>query len=259
MKAEHYNRLLAESQKNFSKVVKSCVSVFAGIDNKQKKNSIDRLKVEVEHFLKILPRDNYPAWLLNLQKSFVSIAYDSDNGIRNYDALLLSLIENANNIFNYKWNDEDEISLDSIYLRCRMESRIPELFSRMVDLINNLIISNELDNDFIKKGLNKLLDLINANNNKSLNGDTFLVDYIRRFIKHLLINCLKEITPFKIIIESLEETNIEIGKEIESTERTTYQNIQGNMELNVLMLPLIECPSTFLIDNKTTGKIEDNG
>ena len=235
MNNEHYVSVLNEHQKKLLETISNCVTVFSGEDFVEKDKVIISLIDELQYFQGLLPPNEYPSWLNILRKKTNSYSSDVNKKSR-FGELIISLMDIYKDVKNQEWINED-ISFEDIYKQNRAASNINDLFNELIDLLSNMIKNDELQDETVIAGINKLINIINVNKGKSLYSDLSIIDYIFIFFKNIAINTLKEIPAIKIIIESIEKTMEELKKEVNKVQIVSLKEIENNTKISIKLLP----------------------
>lgn len=233
MYEQQYVDLLNESQQRLSLVIHKCIKSISGIEISTKQKSVSDLKDEIKHYLRIIPKSNYPIWLIQLQKA-TNISKIGDN--YDYTNLLDTIVEYSKEALSNNWID-DTIDFEAIYQKYRKESNVDLLFEELISLFEKIIENEELENEIMSKGLTKLISLIKVNKGKSKGSDTSIIDYILVFLKNYVIEFAKEIPVLKTIIISVQKTLKELNLEVNNIQKNTIVEIQANTQINIGILP----------------------
>jgi hypothetical protein len=235
MNTDYIIRMLCESQERLNKELRECIQSLASEDKADKIKHLKKLSVEIEHFKQSLAKEDYPEWLINITKG-IDDSLISSIELSNMRGLLSILIDNASKAFSQKWENDSNIDFEDIYRAYRKESRLEELFNKLIDLLTKIMKDGNLEDDIVRNGINRIIEIIKVNEGRSIFSDISLIDFISMFLKNVALEVLKKIPGMDIIIKSLETTLKEINNEIDGIKIKTADKIVNEAKVDVRYL-----------------------
>jgi hypothetical protein len=196
-------------------------------ENKEAKKLAAEKAMEAAITLKNnLSDQDVPGWLSHSIKSIDWYLRNVDtSGVNN--GLLTRLIDDHKAMKSHQWKfDSAETILafdfDSIYEKCKIESRLDELFDNIISLLQKIINSGEVDSIKTVRTLEKLIATLKMHGKASYFSLHSMYDFMLQLMKNVLWAQLESIPVLGPIAEGLRKTIEETGVELE--------NLQINMK-----------------------------
>ncbi|WP_417534171.1 hypothetical protein [Marinobacterium stanieri] len=193
------------------------VGALASDNPQSKKMRADKLAQEAGALLSAISSEDRPAWLPPLH----SISLAVSKGAQQPEKILRFLLENNSAIRNHKWQFEQDdkkqaFDFDEIFEYYRSESRVPELFENIIQILEEIYGSGEIDSLSMMNALSKLI----ATLKRSKNGSYFSINSAWEFLLSFLNNYFwTEVSNLPVagsviaaLKQTIEETNEEMFK-----------------------------------------------
>jgi len=230
--------------------LKESLGKFLGFIASGNKSSLSKQATDVQSKVRnlkdILPEENWPKWLQTLDKNidiyinnrFENLPGDQLRNILNFLDTSYNLIQS----FKDSLNLEESVvyyDFDEVYRHYRDNSRIPELFNKIIEILEKIINSDKIDEISIKN-MNKLKSII-ATLYKTKKGSYFsllstwniLTVYSRNLVKEIT----KKIPVLNVFYNAYEKTLEEMEPEIKNLHDNVKKDFQEKFKLTFSFLP----------------------
>lgn len=196
-------------------VVKNSVTGFVSslVDgDDQKKKMSAEVAVEKAVMLKsyLSPRD-VPEWLKLLVECL-------DDYIRNFEKPKNLLSSTLHRIYplklqldGWRWNFESNeerngFNFDAMYEECKKNSKVDTLFDELIDLLQKIIDSGEVDSIKMNTTLTQIIATLKKHNTASYLALTSSWDFAKLLIKNVVWEELKTIKSLNALLVALQKT-----------------------------------------------------
>lgn len=255
-----FYRLIRERFSDFTTHLNKVMAVFATDSNKQeKKESVTTALKAATMLCDNLSKQDRPVWLSHIIDAMQK--YINTDGLPNFATELIRAIAlNYIAISEHKWvfdfTNDRGFDFDGVFAKYKNESRISELFDKIVKLLEKILQCEELDS---RKAIQTLETLV-ATIKKNKNGSYFCMmgtwDFVCTYLKKLGWNIFAEIPVVKVLANSLRQTLDEMNKEMESVHTKVQEELQRELSAdfpaftyNALPLPEpLALPDETIID-----------
>ncbi|MFJ3448073.1 hypothetical protein ACIPM0_07565 [Pseudomonas sichuanensis] len=228
----HLSKVLNDQQAEVSTEANELLEILAEENLGTKRQKAKQTAKAIDELTRLLPEKDIPESLNNLRISLLNYHNGSIDG----KALINILITALPQLKNQRWLGDDSMvqgfDFEDIFAQCRNDSKIPELFDSIIDLLGEIRDSGELDSRSMIDALSKLISTLHIGKSTTC----FSLDGAWQFLCNFLENYFwaeaKKIPALGGLVEALEttlkETNIEIMKlhtkvHSEMTTRVTEQ------------------------------------
>ena len=161
-----------------------------------------------------ISKEDSPSWLPGLIQAlhhYVTKAWKQPQVINH-------LIDNIANIKQHKWTfenaEEKAFDFDSIYEHYKSESRIPELFDEIIQILEEIESSGEVDSLTMITALGKVLATSKQNRNGSYFSLNSAWEFLISFLKNYMWSELTKLPMLGSAMEALEKTIKETDEEM---------------------------------------------
>jgi hypothetical protein len=182
--------------------------------------------------------DQVPSWAIQIYNSthqFMSNSQDFKN--RKQISDLLMTIKNEVAMHDWSLGGYDSnLNFEQIYTRYKAESKLSELFTELIRLIEKIISENVIGQDQLEKNFKFLLSIVRSNTNKSYFGDMSVISFVMYFIKEFLLNLASNIPGLKEGLTALIDTAKKLKTEMDETKQKTDQEIERVAKVKSLVL-----------------------
>ncbi len=216
---EFFLRFLREKHQLF---ISSINELFANLvdENKDSKKLAAENSKEAAIVLKNnLSDQDVPGWLQQSIKSLEWYLRNLNTSGANNN-LLKRLIGIQSEMNNHQWkfelsNDTLAFDFDSIYEKCKNESKIDELFESIITLLQKIISSGEIDSIKTMSVLEKLIATLKKHEKASYFSINSMYDFLLHLMKNVLWAQLESLPVIGPITKGLKKTIEETGIELE--------------------------------------------
>lgn len=210
-------------------------------DNHDEKVTANSLLLEAcEDLERILAASDRPKWLSHLINETKLYEQKHQTTGHNFQ-LLKSIVSQRGPALSHPWSfekssAETDYNFDSVYERFKADSKLPKFFDTMIDTLENMIKSGEIDSLTALNSLQQLASVIRQNKKGSYFSVMASWEFISSFTKNLMwqeLGNLPGVKPLKSAFEkTVEEMDIElevlhksIADEMKEKYKTTVQTL----------------------------------
>lgn len=203
-------RLVSQKHKLLKKHGNNLMQALVSEDSKAKTNAAEVMLQAASNLKDILSDADIPNWLSDV----ISHLGRYISGGANSYALLSNLILLKPALEDHRWvfeeSAETSFDFDSIFDRCKKESRLPELFDEIVRQLEEIHKSGAVDSITMLRALGKVISTIK----RSKDGSYFSLNGAWEFLLSFLNNYLwGELSKLPVLGAALEA----LGKTIKET------------------------------------------
>jgi hypothetical protein len=211
-------RFLKERHLTLKESIPFIHQTFVKTDMEKRREAVQRVLTNATTIRSTLANQDVPSWLKQLIEGlewYLNNSTQADVQHLFLERITPTIVE----VNNFRWNfDKFQVALgfdfDAIYEECKKNSRIDELFDKIIEYLQKVVDSGQVDSIKIHNTLNKLIATLKTHNSASY----FSVHSTWDFVKHLIKNIMKEQLEgapivgdiIKALNKTLDETNIEM-------------------------------------------------
>jgi hypothetical protein len=172
-----------------------------------------------------------------------------------------TLIETIGNhraaVTNHKWafdvSDDKGFDFDAVFKKYEAESRIPELFDKLVELLEHIVQCKDLDSRMVVQTLESIIATLKKNRNGSFFGVVGTWDFVGTYLKKIAWNAFEKIPVLNVLVKSLRETLDDLNKEMEKVhERIRIElRTQLHADFPVLEYHALPIPEPLALTDET--------
>lgn len=221
----HLANLLKKNQQTLLDYTAALLQKMAGEDIHDKRAHAVKVQSHLVSIGELVPASHLPTWFGELkQKSF-----EYSNGRLQGQDFLKAIINLLPEIKAHIWLSNDPstsgFDFESIFVDCRSNSRIPELFDELILALEKIRDSGALDSRSMIDALSKLISTIHIGKSSSCFSMDGAWQFLCSFAENFLWNELSKIPLLGSLTEALRQTMKET--EIEITK--LYKDVQNEM------------------------------
>lgn len=210
----HLSELLRQHHAQLQSETDLLLTAMAGEDVAPKKQHASKTASAISNITQLLPENQIPKWAVELRNTLYNFSRSQAKG----PEVLKLLIKLRATISDYNWMEsglaDDGIDFEKVFEACREQSKIPDLFDSIIDLLEQIRDSEEIDSRIMVEALTKLIATMRIGKKStclSLDGAwEFLLDFIQNYFWAEA----KKIPGIGSLVEALEKTISETGKEM---------------------------------------------
>ena len=239
---------------------KTCLSqllhlLVTGADNEKVAKAKETLDIATT-LQSVLSRQDQPQWLEPVISSLRP--YIQTNGSPGFaTGLVTTIASNYQPTVNHQWafehSDGEGFDFDGVFRRCEAESKIPELFDRLVEILDKIVQCEDLDSRKVIHTLETIIATLKANRNGSYFSVICTWNFAATFLKKVAWSTFLEIPILKIPVQALRETLEQTDKEFEKVHENmrSDMNNQLHAELPVLAYRPLSIPEPLALTDET--------
>ena len=211
-----------------------------------------------------LASQDHPAWLSPLTAALQSYQPDHPSLAQQ---LMQAIGNNCAAATNHQWafdfSDESPFDFDGLYERFEAESRVPELFDKLVGLLNEIVQSGQIDSIRVLHTLETIIATLKKNRNGSYFGVLGTWNFAGTWLKNIAWGTFLEIPILRVLVKALRETLEELDKEMGKVQmgmQTELHN-QLNAEFPALEYRPLPLPAPLALTDETVidAKVAPSG
>ncbi|ULQ60128.1 hypothetical protein K7I13_02045 [Brucepastera parasyntrophica] len=254
-----FYKRLSELQSIILENLANCETSLVTDNVSEKKRVITKLFSNVSELYKLCNTDS-PEWLVSLV-SICNKLLSSLSNTQNRKELLEFIVLNRDNIKQHDWFDtgtNEDLNFETMYKKYKNESKVPELFDKMVQTIDNAFRNESLNLNNTEKPLKKLLSVIRTNMNKSFCSDEIIVSASVFLLKELSA-CSGDSAPeVKSMLNVLFTSAIEIYDTVSEIRKKIEQEIGGKLKSGSPQFAVLSGRDTLIKTGEESGLVFEN-
>jgi len=213
--------------------VKSCLQQLAAAVSSNNKDEMLKRATEL-HTAVVLLRDTLTS---QDKPKWIDAMLDELNKVRSnpqHPQQISWLVEILTRCYlpamSHQWDfqivDDGAFDFDGLYERHRAQSKLPQLFDKLIELLERIIASEDLDSRKVERTLKILIATLKRNRQGSFMSMVFSWNFAATFLRRLAWELPKEMPWLRAFSISLRDTIQEITTEIDGEMSDVY----GKME-----------------------------
>lgn len=182
-----------------------------------------------------------PAWLTKLLNNTEWYIANHNSSSANHTHVM-HIMNDYDQAMNHEWLLTQtemgvDYSFDNVFERSRTNSTILELCDAMVDTLDHMIDSCEIDSVSAINSLNQLITLINQNKSGSYFSILSSQDFITKFLKNATWMQIRKIPGVKTFKDSFEKTAKEMDSELDRLYKEIVAEVSENYDNAIIPKP----------------------
>ena len=184
-----------------------------------------------------LAASDRPAWLKELIDNTEWYVGNHEDYNANHTHLM-QIITRYDQAMNHEWSfsqteDGVDYNFDDLYERYRQDSKVQELNDAMVDTLNFMIDSCEIDSVSAINSLNQLILLIEQNSSGSYSAILASHEFITRFMRNSTWMQIRKIPGVKTFKDSFEKTAKDMDAELDKLHKEIVTELQERYDIAI--------------------------
>ena len=225
--------------------MRSAINYFIkmiSLENRDAKIAAARsCEAAVESLSSILARNDRPQWILSLQSLLQGYirtpANDIDTGQRTIEALVSILPSINQQEWHFLDQESPAVDFQAVYKEFYDGSRVPDLFEQLINQLQQIIDSREIDSVRVLEALNTLIATVRRNSRQDVLAAYGTIGLAKTFLYKFLWAVLDEIPGVKVFSKAIRETINELEDE--------FTNMQTRASERVAELVKARMPAGF--------------
>lgn len=223
----HLEKLLKSHQTNLNISTDDLIGQVSGENLAQKKATAGVVLKQLQEIKTLAPKSKIPSWLEELETKLSQFSQSQLDG----PGIIRALVALTPEIKKHEWLlDETSSSgfdFEEIFNDCRVNSRIPELFDSIIELLEQIRDSGELDSRNMIDALSKIIATLQVGKQSSCFSLEGSWQFLCSFLENYFWAEAKKLPGLGSVVEALETTikdaQIEMAK-LSSEVRTEMSN-----------------------------------
>jgi len=220
----------------------SLLKTLSENDHKAKLNESAALNASAKDLANILATSDRPNWLNEIiacTSEFTSLHKDPNSIVPGSSwNLLQKLIKIYQPALNHKWDfstqrGKHHYDFDSIYQKYREESDLETLFSALVDTLQKMVGSGEIDSITAINSLKELIDILEQNKSSSYFSTMATWEFVKTFTCNLVWEQLDSIPGIKPIKKAFEKTMADTDIELKELHKKIADEMKSKYQVTI--------------------------
>ena len=230
---EFHMRFVTQKHNELKGSLKQLVNILVS-ENLEEKKTQAKKSLDMSNDLRAAISDqDCPSWL----NSLIDALKQFIGGRSNQNGLITHLITNLSQINNHKWafdaQAEKSFDFDSIFEHYKAQSRIPELFDKIIEILEEIQSSGEVDSVSMMTALGKVIATLKKNKDGSYFSLNSAWAFLISFLKNYMWGELSKIPVLGTAMEALEKTIKETNEEMFKVHSSVQSEMKKTVESEV--------------------------
>lgn len=247
---KHLRKLLSRYQSQFTEQANELLATLAGEDASSKRNAASKTAGIIQSLRELVPDDQVPECLTQLE----SILNQLSGASLKAPGAIGTIVKLLPEISNHKWLEQTQeeygFDFESIFRDCRDRSKIPQLFDSIIELLEKIRDSDEIDSRSMIDALTDLIATLQIGKKSTCFSLDGAWDFLIGFIQNYFWAEAKKIPGIGSLVEALEKTITEAGEEMKRLQDEVRIEMSTKVTTKVKALKN-HSPKLFLAYNKS--------
>ena len=223
-------RFLNQRYEEFRSQLENMLKTMSSNDKEAKLNASRQFLTAGSGLALTLAASDRPDWLKNLIDNTEWYVGNHEDYEANHTHTM-QIIARYDQAMNHEWSfshtdTEEDYSFDELYERYRKDSKAQELNDTLVDTLNYMIDSCEIDSVSAINSLNELIFLIEQNTSGSYSSIFATHEFISKFMKNSTWMQIRKIPGVKTFKDAFEKTAKEMDTELDKLHKDIVSELQ---------------------------------
>lgn len=227
--AAHVIELVRERHTAVRQAFESLLNAYANGDQNQIIAANERLKTAIQQLQGVVAAKHLPAWLQDVSANVDRYAANHNQGLPVWRAHLDSALRNAQALNSETWSfsEREEIlfDIDAIVEKARQEHNIHALYEKVIECLNALLRSGEIDSIKAATDLAHLIATLKQASSGSFSSQVFSWRFARRLVPNIISAYAKRNDITGPLIEAFEQTASELDISLEAAKDQVGEDI----------------------------------
>ena len=256
---EAFLRFVNERYNDFKSRLTELMQVLCLNDSAEKARRA-KLALEAAKSLEAaLASQDRPAWLQPLAAALQTYQPDQAHLAQ---PLMQAIGNNCAAATNHQWafdfSDEHPFDFDGLYERYEAESKIPELFDKLVELLDEIVQSGQIDSIRVLHTLETIIATLKKNRSGSYFGVLGTWNFVATYLKNIAWDTFLEVPILRVPVKALRETMEQLDKEVGKLQMGMQTELQKqlNAEFPALEYKSLPLPAPLALTDETVIDVE---
>lgn len=227
---QFFLRFVKERQTELLKSLEELVHALVGEDPKMKKSCAHLSLLRATDLKNALSQQDIPDWLQPL----IQVLTKFENGSNTTQTLIDFIRKNERSIKSHQWKVNDNIEqafdFDSIFEHYKSNSRLPELFDQIIQLLEEIEASGEIDSISMLNALTKVIATLKKNKDGSFFSMNSAWSFVTSFLKHYFWAEISQIPVLGSVVQALQKAVEETNQELFIINSNVEQKMKETVE-----------------------------
>jgi hypothetical protein len=227
--AAHVMALVKERHGAVKTAFDGLLNAYAQGDQSLIVSTNENLRTALKALSGVVASEHVPDWMQNLLTNADRYATKHRNGMPVWRGLLDSAMRNAPLLNDETWSFSDDqdmlFDVDAIVQKAREDHQINALYDRIVETLEALLRSGEIDSIKAAADLNRLIVTLRKSKEGSFSSQVFSWRFARRLVPNIIAAYVKRSSVTGPLIEAFEQTASELDVSLEAAKDQIGQGI----------------------------------
>ena len=232
-------RTLNERFNAFKADFESLLKALASNDTNEKNAAAQRTLTSADDVQRSLSENDQPGWLHPIILSLKQHSARLDNANHCYE-LARVVAKLYARIHNHKWSfakeDVTGFDFDALYEQCREKSRVPALFDQLIEGLEAIVSSNEVDSRRVIQALDRLIQSLKRSRRGSYFATMATWDFVVGVLHNWLWGELCKVPAIGGLLTAVRETLDETDSEMETLHNEMQTQVQNQIATEITLL-----------------------
>lgn len=244
--------LLKEQQKGLIEALNRLLQVLVSEDAAEKKSAAKIVLERGKTLRSLLPRTSVPRWLEAVNDHTDSYV----RGVKPVHHYLREAVAALAELEKHEWDldatSDSALDFDAIFELYRNESRLPELFDKIVEILEGIKNSGDVDSISMVDALTKIILAIQKGKSGSYLALNGAWGFLITFLNNYLWAELSKIPVLGTAFEALQKTIEETGKAMDHLHESMQEEVVSRVKAEV---KLLDKPDMVFVGYSPQGRI----
>jgi len=212
--------LVKERHSAVKQAFDALLNAYAAGDQNQIVSANDGLRTALAQLRGVVAAEHLPAWLQELAAHVNQYATQHSKGLPVWRAHLDSAVRNgqALNAETWSFSEQQEtlFDIDAIIEKARQDQKIDELYGRVIESLEALLQSGEIDSIKAATDLQRLIGTLKNARSGSFSSQVFTWNFARRLVPNIIVAYVKRSKITGPLIDAFEQTASELNVSLDA-------------------------------------------
>ncbi|MFH1919552.1 MAG: hypothetical protein ABIP48_06695 [Planctomycetota bacterium] len=201
-------------------------------EDRDQKVTTARAALEAANVLNVaLAREDQPSWLAAIREALSRYCHTpgANHAVLVMNALTRHYVAIKEHSFDFGTSGVEPFDFDGVYERYRSESRVPELFDKLIEILEKIVQCKELDSRSVVEALETIIATLRKNREGSFFSMVCSWDFFRTYMKNVAWEQFESIPVLGPFVTALHTTIGEMDKEMSNVYQGMNKDLIGRV------------------------------
>jgi len=238
---DFFLRFLDERFDIFKRSLEALKEMLVRNDANQKIEACNSTLSTLETLKEAMSTTDRPVWIGKIETAIRQFIqrhqHYTDAGVTLINAIIACSPQIASQKWDFSESDEDKpVDFDAYFQKFYDESRLPELFEKLVGHLQTIVESGSVDSNRILKQLQKLINTIKRNARGSYFSVHATFDFAISLLKNFVLEYINNIPVLGETLRAVLKTMEELEQEFEIVQQKTKDDVLDKLQTDLPIL-----------------------